>query len=263
MKFKIGDKVKVIESDAINHSDINMIGTIVENGSNSYDYTVAFDRTYPFTHGCNGKCPARNGRYYNERQLELVPAIANKIVITVEGNTTLARLYSGKKVIKSAEAKCSPCDTFDFMTGAKLAIERLLTNEVNRTAKVGEYVKVMSEGGHRATIHSILKVEHVYDDGWVKVCLENDNSTTLRREQYVVIEGYEPEPEPEKYYNGKVVCIDNIGNIGAYTIGKIYQFEDGILTADNGSKMKYYDKPIKSFEEWQKFSSSKWLEVKE
>jgi hypothetical protein len=49
----------------------------------------------------------------------------NKIVITAEGAETLARLYDGSKVVKSATAKCSPDDKFSFKTGAKLAFERL------------------------------------------------------------------------------------------------------------------------------------------
>lgn len=54
----------------------------------------------------------------------------SKIVITTDGTTTTARLYEGKSVIKSAEAKCSADDEFDFKTGAALAVDRLLDREV-------------------------------------------------------------------------------------------------------------------------------------
>ena len=50
---------------------------------------------------------------------------AHKIVITTDGKTNTARLFNGKELIRKAEAKCSPDDTFDFMVGAKLAMERL------------------------------------------------------------------------------------------------------------------------------------------
>lgn len=52
-----------------------------------------------------------------------------KIVITTEGDTVLARLYEGKKVIEEAKATCSKDDKFDFAVGAKLAFDRLLGNE--------------------------------------------------------------------------------------------------------------------------------------
>ena len=54
------------------------------------------------------------------------PACENKIVITSDGEKTLARLYDGKKVVKTATAKCSPDDKFSFETGAKIAFERLI-----------------------------------------------------------------------------------------------------------------------------------------
>lgn len=49
----------------------------------------------------------------------------NKIVITSDGEKTLARLYDGNKIIKTATAKCSPDDDFDFETGATIAFDRL------------------------------------------------------------------------------------------------------------------------------------------
>lgn len=53
-------------------------------------------------------------------------ACENKIVITTNGTETLARLYDGNKVIKTAIAKCAPDDKFSFEKGAKIAFERLL-----------------------------------------------------------------------------------------------------------------------------------------
>lgn len=52
-----------------------------------------------------------------------------KVVITSDGKTTTARLFDGKDVVKTAEAKCSPDDKFDFNTGALIAFSRLNVNE--------------------------------------------------------------------------------------------------------------------------------------
>lgn len=52
-----------------------------------------------------------------------------KIIITTDGKTTKARLFDGKELIKSAEAKCHPDDEFDFETGAKVAFDRLVERE--------------------------------------------------------------------------------------------------------------------------------------
>ena len=43
------------------------------------------------------------------------------------------------------------------------------------------------------------------------------------------------EPEKPKYYNGKMVCVDN-GGYSWWTVGKIYEYKDGIVTADDGDK---------------------------
>ena len=43
------------------------------------------------------------------------------------------------------------------------------------------------------------------------------------------------EPEKPKYYNGKMVCVEN-GGYSWWTVGKIYEYKDGIVTADDGSK---------------------------
>lgn len=63
----------------------------------------------------------------------------HKIVITADGNVTLARLYYDKTVIKSATAKCSPDDKFDFATGAKIAFARLIGEEKAEQEKKPQY----------------------------------------------------------------------------------------------------------------------------
>ena len=69
------------------------------------------------------------------------------------------------------------------------------------------------------------------------------------------------EPEKPQYYNGKVVCISNDGNSRNYTVGKIYQFENGQFRTD--TDIKFPLDPITSFAEFQGRSCSKWLEVVE
>ncbi len=51
-----------------------------------------------------------------------------KVIITTDGKTTTAKMYEGKKLLKTAESSCSPEDTFDFAVGAKIAFNRLMKN---------------------------------------------------------------------------------------------------------------------------------------
>lgn len=48
-----------------------------------------------------------------------------KIVITHDGKTTIAKLFDNKQVIKTAIARCNSADEFDFNVGASIAFERL------------------------------------------------------------------------------------------------------------------------------------------
>lgn len=57
------------------------------------------------------------------------------------------------------------------------------------------------------------------------------------------------EPEKPKYYNGKMVCVEN-GGYYWWTIGKIYEYKDGIVTADDGEKYpKHSCEPYKDAED--------------
>jgi hypothetical protein len=106
------------------------------------------------------------------------PGCSNKILITTSGNKTLARLYEGDKVVKSAEAKCAPSDTYDFKTGAELAYNRLMfgtdyhpqevaftprtpeTKQDNPKYKAGDKVKITKcIHGHCFDIGEIVNLE--------------------------------------------------------------------------------------------------------
>lgn len=74
---------------------------------------------------------------------------------------------------------------------------------------------------------------------------------------------YDRERDTKPLYNGKVVCIDfNGNNAGLYTVGKIYEFKDGVITVDCGSKLRERN-PVTSFEDWANFTGSKFIEIKE
>ena len=113
MKFKVGDKVRVTgvtdgKRKKYNGKEI-VIKSINPNGTERYStHYDAENCCYIFLEG------------------ELEPVNKKKIIITSDGKETLARLYDGYEVIKSAIAKCSPEETFDFETGARIAFDRLV-----------------------------------------------------------------------------------------------------------------------------------------
>lgn len=74
------------------------------------------------------------GWYWSENCIAGL-ACEKKIVITTDGEETLARLYERNKVIKTTTAKCSPDDKFSFETGTKIAFERLFDSEEKEEPK--------------------------------------------------------------------------------------------------------------------------------
>lgn len=108
---------------------------------------------------------------------------------------------------EKAEAKCNPADEFDFHVGAKLAFNRLMgddvkpddgVREVKRKAKVGEYVKVVYAMPCFIPYKNgdIFKVNCVTASGCI--CKISEENVGLWHKEYVVLENYKPEKEPEK-----------------------------------------------------------------
>lgn len=125
MKFKVGDRVKVVNT--LGHgAKVGMTGEIVEIIGDIYG--VRLDEWFGDGHDMYGKCEQGHGQWMTGENLELV-CDNHKIVITSDGKTTLARLYEGKEVVKSAEANCTLDDEFDFTKGAKIAFEGLIGAE--------------------------------------------------------------------------------------------------------------------------------------
>ena len=186
--------------------------------------------------------------------VESKKAAQKKVVITTDGKTTLARLYEGKKVIKRAEAKCCPNDEFDFNVGAELAFGRLMGKEapsvewevVKRKPKKGDYIRLIRKEFSFNKVGDILKVHK--REGCLAVVLNKDHprggspnvTEDFEWNYYCGFEVVKPvkvepvkekAPEPE-CYNGKVVCIKS--EYDWWTVGKVYEVKDGIITADDG-----------------------------
>jgi hypothetical protein len=259
-KFKVGDKVRIVRNTG-NSSKDKFVGKIVTIGEvnpiNLYPYILNPD----------------NGWLWRDDDFELV-VCQEKIVITTDGKTTTAVKYceDGKKV--TATAKCSPEDTFDFNVGAKLAMERLMeavAPVISRGFKVGDRVHVDKFNGTVICIDYVGCLGVEFDDvpnhpgihNCTAVPLKTGATGNYSRCKWYYPDDLEHGEYVPQYYNGKVVCVETVpGNSNAYTVGKIYEFVNGKMTDDYGVKTPMWRK-ITSFEDWEKYSYSKWLEIKE
>lgn len=83
-----------------------------------------------------------NGRWYWPESMVSSSSSEHTIIIETDGvKTTTAQLFdlSTQKIIKTAEATCSPNDKFDEETGVNLAIARLYSKRYFRLEKYIEW----------------------------------------------------------------------------------------------------------------------------
>lgn len=231
MKYKVGDRVKVIST--FDGKDLKgKIGTIVGLGESCRPFEVGVEFDEPFTEGhtCTGKAKGGHGRYGRMRDLELV-VDNKKIIITSDGAETLARLYEGNKVVKSATAKCSPDDTFVFEEGARIAFHRLIGDYAESKAKkphiykAGDKVKVIANTCcHSCKIGEIVTLKDICEAN-----LGEKTAWHIREHlEYIRECDFKPYTEPA-YYNGKVVCVKPEIDM---TVGKVYEIKNGKLLDD-------------------------------
>lgn len=146
-------------------------------------------------------------------------------------------------------AKCSPDDQFDLYTGCELALRRALGREDEAGKAPSPTSPEEFEPGKRYRVsvlawskrHIVLPARMRHNDG-EEVTVKNRYSAVCGDFVYgpecceEIKESEKPaEPEKPKYYNGKMVCVKN-GGYYWWTVGKIYEYKDGIVTADDGNK---------------------------
>jgi hypothetical protein len=164
-KFKIGDKVKVLEN-----SGCANIGYIFD--MKKYSGDISEITRFRF-YGNHRVCYRLKNNPYDWDESLLEAVNESKVVITTDGTTTRAALYDGHKLIREAKAICSKEDVFDFETGAKIAFERLTAKPAEPKPK--KVLKLLNtkifvidgqgdfESGH---IYEIKDGKIIDDEGW-------------------------------------------------------------------------------------------------
>ena len=160
-KFKVGDKVRVLDGSKIDYYFGGWTYKMEEQVGKVFTISrIIEDHSDPRT-GYKFKEGKHFDFVWDERGLKLV---SEEITITRHGDKVVAKF--GKKV---GVAKCSPDDTFDFAVGAKLAFSRLMGEPEDKPKpeqefKVGEFVRVIGNSRltHYFPIGSIVRIMDVY-----------------------------------------------------------------------------------------------------
>lgn len=172
-KFNIGDKVIAKRNYYIGRK--NCVG---EKGKIIYVsggcICIEFEKDVGGHSGNHPEFKGKNGHCWwfdklsSENLFDILNKSTQKLIITVNGAETLARLYEGNKVIKSATAKCSPDDTFDFEKGAKLAIDRLFGKNEKKAPQYYNGKVVCVSKRTSAAAYTVGKI-YEFKDGRVKI----------------------------------------------------------------------------------------------
>lgn len=99
-----------------------------------------------------------------------------------------------------------------------------------RQAKKGESMLVVNSDDWQLNEYQNGDVLLCYGDSAYNGFVYCDSKyNIIKQNEYLVLDGYKPEPEKPKYYNGKVVCVKGDEY---HTKGKVYEVVDGELPSD-------------------------------
>ena len=141
-KYKVGEKVRVLDGSEADHYAAGWVVSMNPYVGKTLEVMCQeADFGSPVYKLVGGGC-----WHYDERYL--APAKSNRIVIYTDKKDPSKVIAKDISTGKTGVAKCSPEDTFDFYTGAKLAMERLLgveeKIEVGQKIEIGDTVEFIS-----------------------------------------------------------------------------------------------------------------------
>lgn len=159
LNFKIGDRIEIIgleHGEICSEPLIGLTGIIIKDSpTGCYDYYVKFDKELP----PDFKVFRDNGRWVTKKMITLIEP-KKEVKITQTDNVITATLTENGKEVKTATAKCSPDDEFNYKKGVKLAVNRLFANP---KFKVGDKVEIKKCSNYVSKKGIIIGISDDYD----------------------------------------------------------------------------------------------------
>lgn len=175
MKFEIGKMYRVGGDCMETGNVIKITGKREACGTVKYLYATV-----------SGKTPWKNAEFFDKGSIfakSLVPVVQYKkpeilsrepkIVVMRDGIRVTASCYEGGKKVAVGVAKCSPEDTFDFATGARIAFDRLMCkDDSSSTADDSKRVVALSMWTRFELGKMAVQVNRETIDDFLKECEE-------------------------------------------------------------------------------------------
>lgn len=175
MKFEVG-KMYSVGGDCVETGNvIKITGKCDRLGTVRYAYSTV-----------SGEKVWKNAEFFDDGSIfskSLVPVVQYekpeilwrepKIVVCRDGNRVSASLYKNGKKVATGVAKCSPEDTFNFATGARIAFDRLMIKDnSSSTADDSNRVVVLSVWTRFELGKMAVQVNRDNIDDFLKECEE-------------------------------------------------------------------------------------------
>lgn len=175
MKFEVGKMYRVGGDCMETGNVIKITGKREACGTVKYFYATV-----------SGKTPWKNAEFFDKGSIfakSLVPVVQYKkpeilsrepkIVVMRDGIRVTASWYEGGKKVAAGVAKCSPEDTFDFATGARIAFDRLMCkDDSSSTADDSKRVAALSMWTRFELGKMAVQVNRETIDNFLKECEE-------------------------------------------------------------------------------------------
>lgn len=145
-KYRIGEKVTVLDGSEAQHYAAGWIDPMNRYvGKTLRVMHQQSDGGYPVYKLVDG-----GGWSYDERYLapanSVAPTTSDRIVVYIDKKDPSKVIAKDVSTGRTGVAKCSPEDTFNFYTGAKLAMDRLLgVEEMEQKIEIGDTVEFISD----------------------------------------------------------------------------------------------------------------------
>ena len=211
-KYKVGDKVRIVSERpasprfvdlmvqylgktlTVSKVDEETLGAIYRFQEATYPASVSptiMEIFLPKANGMWAFCEDWIAGLASEKKTANYPGSGYSVVLRFIGETTTATLMHGDRAVKTAEAKCSPADQFQYGEGAKIAVERLFEKKKPMTDIEEKFVITRESIFHCFKRGQIVRLVH--RDGCIS-CYKDEKGTL----QYVPDAHVRPYKETSK-----------------------------------------------------------------
>lgn len=195
MKFKVGDRVKIVRNDYLK-CEIGDTGTIMAYNS-GVGYAVEFDIPRPSYHGCRGLTTPGHGQWALEENIELIEPIKDKptrefkLIITSSGDTTTAKLIHGKDVEKEATVSRYSKDEYSEKAAVEAVVKKIFAEVEKKEEKPKYFTGKAVWFKDTSRFHTAGRI-YVFEDGVYEDDIGLKHKWTCAKEELNTQSGFLP-----------------------------------------------------------------------